>query len=84
MARLPGAEAVTPLVEADFHHDAQPLSVYGVDPAPYARWRPDRPGRVLDRLDEGIAVTTEMAAAHGWHVGSRVSGTLGRRAAPGP
>ncbi|MEU8873962.1 FtsX-like permease family protein [Streptomyces javensis] len=80
VARLADAEAVTPVIPAYFDLvDKTPLPVTAVDPAAVERAASltVREGS-LDRLGQGIAVTEELAAAHGWRLGSRVTGTFTR------
>ncbi|RFU86843.1 ABC transporter permease [Streptomyces triticagri] len=78
IARLPDAAAVTPVVSALVSlHDGGGLQAVGVDPR--------TAGRIADltvhegslaRLDQGIAVTRQEAAAHDWRIGTRVTGTV--------
>ncbi|MFJ5680969.1 ABC transporter permease [Streptomyces sp. NPDC093097] len=78
VARLADAEAVTPIIRTSFDlSDDNSLSTTAVDPATVQRLTPVtvRKGS-FDRLDHGIAVTEKTAAAHGWRLGSRVTGTL--------
>ncbi|POX42520.1 ABC transporter permease [Streptomyces sp. Ru73] len=89
VARLPHVAAVTPTLDAPLRLAGDSfLPAIGVDPGTVGRigGLTVRAGS-LDRLDEGIAVTAETAAAHGWHVGDRVTGvpeqadgTRGKRA----
>nr|WP_086705682.1 FtsX family ABC transporter permease [Streptomyces antimycoticus] len=76
--RLADAEAVTPVIHTylDIPHTTS-LDVTAVDPAAVERAASlsVREGS-LDRLGHGIAVTEELATAHGWRLGSRVSGTF--------
>lgn len=76
--RLADAEAVTPVIHTYLDlADKSSLAVTAVDPAAVERAASltVRAGS-LDRLGEGIAVTDELAAAHGWRLGSRVTGTF--------
>ncbi|MFC0861941.1 ABC transporter permease [Sphaerimonospora cavernae] len=80
IARLPGAEAVTPVIDAPIRlTDDGFLSAVAVNPAGVARL-----GAItvlqgsLEHLDDGVAVTEDAATAHGWQLGSRVSGTFAR------
>ncbi|AGP60535.1 ABC transporter permease [Streptomyces rapamycinicus] len=78
VARLADAEAVTSVIPTYFDLAGKtPLSVTAVDPAAVERAASltVREGS-LDRLDRGIAVTEELAAAHGWRLGSRVTGSF--------
>ncbi|MFF8915390.1 ABC transporter permease [Streptomyces sp. NPDC015032] len=78
VARLADAEAVTPIIRTYFDlSDTDSLSTTAVNPATVQRLTPvtARKGS-LDRLDHGIAVTETTAAAHGWRLGSRVTGIL--------
>ncbi|GAA1680703.1 ABC transporter permease [Streptomyces yatensis] len=84
--RLADAEAVTPVIHTylDIPHTTS-LDVTAVDPAAVERAASlsVREGS-LDRLGHGIAVTEELATAHGWRLGSRVSGTFTDAEAPTP
>ncbi|MGW7579172.1 FtsX-like permease family protein [Streptomyces sp. NPDC054765] len=78
VARLADAEAVTPIIRTYFGlSGTDSLPTAAVNPATVQRLAPItvRKGS-LDRLDHGIAVTERTAAAHGWRLGSRVTGTL--------
>ncbi|MFD7503975.1 ABC transporter permease [Streptomyces sp. NPDC059850] len=78
VARLAGAEAVTPLVDTyfDLSRDDS-VAVTGVNPATVEQLAPItvRKGS-LDRLGHGIAVTEKLAAERGWRLGSRVTGAF--------
>ncbi|MGW2327672.1 ABC transporter permease [Streptomyces sp. NPDC001700] len=78
VARLAGAEAVTPLVNTyfDLSRDDS-LAVTGVNPATVEQLAPItvRKGS-LDRLGQGIAVAEKLAAERGWRLGSRVTGAF--------
>ncbi|MGW8375909.1 FtsX-like permease family protein [Streptomyces sp. ODS28] len=90
IARLPGAEAVTPTVSTlvklrggGAEHGAGGdsgggfLDATAVNPRTVARVAHLRTVEGdLGRLGHGVAVTREEARAHGWHVGSRVKGTV--------
>ncbi|MCC4316364.1 ABC transporter permease [Streptomyces malaysiensis subsp. malaysiensis] len=76
--RLAGAEAVTNVIHTYLDlADKSSLAVTAVDPAAVERAASltVREG-TLDRLGEGIAVTEKLAAAHGWRLGSRVTGAF--------
>ncbi|WP_433350592.1 ABC transporter permease [Microtetraspora malaysiensis] len=80
VAALPGAAAVIPLVNASIRLTGDGfVSVVAVDPAAVARLAllDVRQGS-LDGLARGIAVSEQTAAAHGWSVGSRVTGAFAR------
>ncbi|MGW7516204.1 ABC transporter permease [Streptomyces sp. NPDC054796] len=85
VARVPGAEAATPLVQGDLRmRGDELLPVVGVDPHTVERAAGLKVVRgSLDDLGHGIAVTSETARAHGWKPGSRVSGALGEGARSG-
>lgn len=83
VARLPDAQAVSPVVYTDIGiTGSDSLSVTAVSTGTVERLAPItvREGS-LDRLDHGIAVTEETAAARHWRLGSRVSGTIAGTAA---
>ncbi|MEU5835548.1 ABC transporter permease [Streptomyces diacarni] len=79
VTEVPGAKAVSPLVGATLQPaDGQDdLTVTGVDPGTIREVTPltVRAGS-LDRLDDGIAVTTDLARERGWQLGTRVTGTF--------
>ncbi|WP_030622059.1 ABC transporter permease [Streptomyces sclerotialus] len=78
VARLPHVAAVTPTVDAPLElADGSFLPATAIDPGAVGRIDgiTVREGS-LDRLGQGIAVTAETAAAHGWQVGDRVTGAL--------
>jgi putative ABC transport system permease protein len=78
VARLPDAEAVTPMVYAPIRlADDTFFQATAVDTSGVVRLAAltVRQGS-LDRLDEGVAVTEEAATAHSWKLGSRISGTF--------
>ncbi|WP_369204366.1 ABC transporter permease [Streptomyces sp. PU-14G] len=78
VAKVAGAEAVSPLVSAALVPvDGDGLAVTGVDPGTIRDVAPltVRAGS-LDRLDHGIAVTTDTARERGWRLGTRVTGTF--------
>lgn len=78
IARIPEAAAVTPVAQTSVRlHRHGTLQVTGVDAGAVGRIAglTVRQGS-LDRLDHGIAVTQATADAHGWRVGSRVSGAF--------
>ncbi|WNF00398.1 ABC transporter permease [Streptomyces luomodiensis] len=86
VARLADAEAVTPVSHAYLDlSDTSSVPVTAVSPGAVERVTPltVREGS-LDRLGHGIAVTEELAAAHGWRLGSRVTGTFSSSAGPTP
>jgi putative ABC transport system permease protein len=77
IAKLPDAAAVTPIVPTWISLDTTGvLDVTAVDARTIAKFLPltVRAGS-LAHLDRGVAVSTKEAAAHGWTVGSLVSGT---------
>ncbi|MEU1629785.1 FtsX-like permease family protein [Streptomyces sp. NPDC020096] len=78
VARLPDAEAVTPVIHTEISLPGDSsLQATAVSPGTVERLAPItvRKGS-LDRLDHGIAVTATTAIAHGWQLGSYVSGTI--------
>ncbi|WP_052863275.1 ABC transporter permease [Streptomyces niger] len=78
IARLKDAAAVTPTVSAYLALPAGDyLDATAVDPDTVAKAAQlnVRAGS-LSRLDRGIAVTREEARAHGWRLGSRITGTV--------
>ncbi|UNT00587.1 ABC transporter permease [Streptomyces tubbatahanensis] len=79
VSEVPGAKAVSPLVGATLQPaDGQDaLTVTGVDPGAIRKVAPlTVHAGSLDRLDDGIAVTTDLARARGWRLGTRVTGTF--------
>ncbi|MGW2632751.1 ABC transporter permease [Streptomyces chattanoogensis] len=78
VARLPDAEAVTPVIHTYVDvAGGNSLPANAVNPATVQRLAAVtvRKGS-LDRLDHGIAVTEETATDQGWRLGSRVTATL--------
>ncbi|MGY1439879.1 FtsX-like permease family protein [Streptomyces reniochalinae] len=80
VAEVTGAQAVSPLVRATLRpaDGEDDLTVTGVDPGTVREVTSltVRAGS-LDRLDDGIAVTTDLARERGWRLGTRVTGTFG-------
>ncbi|MFI9027791.1 ABC transporter permease [Streptomyces sp. NPDC053560] len=78
IARLKDAAAVTPTVSAYLElPGGDYLDATAVDPRTVEKaTRLTVLAGSLDRLGSGIAVTREEARAHGWHLGSRITGTV--------
>lgn len=75
IAELPDARAVTPVIQRYLDlPGGDSLDAAAVNPAVFQEFVPVTVhSGSLDRLTDGIAVTSEEAAAHRWTVGSRVS-----------
>ncbi|WP_030681865.1 ABC transporter permease [Streptomyces cellulosae] len=77
IARLPHVAAVSATRDVGFRlDDGSPLWATTVDPRAVGRLADFtvRAGS-LDDLSRGVAVTSALAARHGWQVGDRISGT---------
>jgi putative ABC transport system permease protein len=75
IAALPDARAVTPVIQQYLDlPGGDSLDAAAVNPAVFQEFVPVTVhSGSLDRLTDGIAVTSEEAATHKWTVGSRVS-----------
>ncbi|MFD8497044.1 ABC transporter permease [Amycolatopsis sp. NPDC059657] len=78
IAKVPGVQAVTPLAPVAIQLDTDGyLNPTGVDPKNVKDFLPltVKQGS-LDQLASGLAVSEQVAAKHGWTIGSEVSGTF--------
>ncbi|MDQ1041243.1 putative ABC transport system permease protein [Streptomyces sp. V3I8] len=80
IARLPHVDAVTATTDVAFRPTGNDSFLYAtaVDPAAVGRLVDFTVhAGSLDDLGQGMAVDSGTAAAHGWHLGERVTGRLG-------